>query len=80
MVCKSLNFLAPGYLSSKFIFAQGYILGHTTLEILKISLLFPCHEPNTIEIASATAGMFCAGAYFLNFAVSKWKNETAYAN
>ena len=30
-----------------------------TLEILKTSLLFPCHEPITIEIASATAGLFC---------------------
>ena len=30
-----------------------------TLEILKISLLFPCHIPITIELASATAGLFC---------------------
>ena len=30
-----------------------------TLEILQTILLFPCHEPITIEIASATAGLFC---------------------
>ena len=29
------------------------------LEILKTSLLFPCHEKISIEIASGTAGLFC---------------------
>ena len=30
-----------------------------TLETPKISLLFSCHEPVAIEIASAIAGLFC---------------------
>ena len=59
MVYKSLNCLAPHYMPSKFILRSDLFL--ITLEILKISLLlfFPCHEPITIEIASATAGLFC---------------------
>ena len=35
----------------------------TTLEIVKISLLFPCREPVTIEIPSATTGLFCGTVY-----------------
>ena len=35
----------------------------TAVEILKISLLFSCHEPITIEIASATAELFCGKIY-----------------
>ena len=44
MVYKSLNCLAPDYLSSKFI-QRSNIFTSITLEILKISLLFPCHIP-----------------------------------
>ena len=59
MVYRSLNCLAPDYMSSKLIPLQRFFLILKTLEILKISLLFPCHESVTIEIASATAGLFC---------------------
>ena len=51
MVYKSLNCLAPDHMSSNSYHAAICL-------ILKISLLFPCHEPITIEIASATAGVF----------------------
>jgi len=45
MVCKSLNCLAPGYLLQKLYYA--YLISYN-LRDLKKSLLFPCHEPNTI--------------------------------
>ena len=54
MMYKSLNCLAPDYMSSKFILRSDYLI-LITLEILKTSLLFSYHEPFTIEIASATA-------------------------
>ena len=45
-------------LSSKFI-QRSEIFNSITLETLKKSLLFSCHIPITIEIASATDGLFC---------------------
>ena len=57
MVYKSLNCLAPDYIQNSY--DTVIYLIPTTLEMLKISLLFPCHEPVNIEIAFATAGLFC---------------------
>ena len=57
MVYKSLDCPAPDYIQNSYYAATYLVL--ITLEILKISLLFPCHEPITIEIASATEGLFC---------------------
>ena len=57
MVYKSLNCLAPDYIQNSY-YTVIYLIP-TTLEMLKISLLFPCHEPVNIEIAFATAGLFC---------------------
>ena len=57
MVYKSLNCLAPDYIQNSYYTVIYLIL--TTLEMLKISLLFHCHEPVNIEIAFATAGLFC---------------------
>ena len=57
MVYKSLNCLAPDYIQNSY-YTVVYLIP-TTLEMLKISLLFPCHEPVNIEIAFATAGLFC---------------------
>ena len=45
------------------LYYAGIYLIPTTLETLKISLLFYCHGPITIEIASATAGLFCGTVY-----------------
>ena len=50
----------------------------TTLETLKISLLFPCHEPVTIEIASATAGLFCGTVYPLMYSADKQSPQTSF--
>ena len=65
MVCKSLICLAPGYLSSKIYIRAGIYFMSYNLRNSERSLLFPCHEPNTIEIASATAGLFC-GTFLAN--------------
>ena len=58
MVYKSLNCLAPDYMSSKFIL-RSYLFNFYNLRDSETSLLFPCHEPISIEIASAKAGLFC---------------------
>ena len=59
MVYKSLNCLAPDYMFSKLIPRSDLFNILITVVILKTSLLFPSHEPISIEIASATAGLFC---------------------
>ena len=57
MVYKSLNGLAPKYLSSKFI--QVEILLRLIISVIpRISLLFPYHAPITIKIVSAMAVLF----------------------
>ena len=57
MEYKSLNGLTPDYIHNSY-YTVIYLIP-TTLEMLKISLLFPCHEPVNREIAFATAGLFC---------------------
>ena len=56
MVYKPLNCLAPDYIQNSY-YTVIYLIP-TTLEMLKISLLFLCHEPVNIEMAFATAGLF----------------------
>ena len=58
MVFKSLNRLAPNYMSSKFI-VRSYLFNSYNLRDSENKLAVPLHEPITIEIASATAGLFC---------------------
>ena len=58
MVYKSLNCLALDYMSSKFILRCD-IFNSYNLRDSETILLFPCQEPITIEIASATEGLFC---------------------
>ena len=58
MVYKSLNCLDLITCLQNSYYATIYLI-LITLEILKTSLLFPCYEPITAEIASAAAGLFC---------------------
>ena len=58
MVYKSLNCLAPDYMSSKFILRSD-LFNSYNLRDSENKLAVPLHEPITIEIASATAALFC---------------------
>ena len=58
MVYISLNCLPPDYMSSKFILLND-LFNSYNLRDSENKLAVPLHEPITIEIASATAGLFC---------------------
>ena len=61
--CSDLLLLSWSITCLQNLYYVAIYLIPTTLETLKISLLFPCHEPITIEIASATAGLFYGTVY-----------------
>ena len=53
MVYKSLNGLAPNYLSSKFIQRSDVITFYNLRDSDTVSLLFPCHALTITKVALA---------------------------
>ena len=58
MVHNSLNCLAPDCMSSK-ITLRNDLFNSYNIRDSENKLAVPLHEPITIDIASATAGLFC---------------------
>ena len=65
MVYKSLNGLAPNYLSSRFIQRSDVITAYNllTILILMVSLLFPCRVLTITKIALAIVVQFSGIVY-----------------
>ena len=62
-VFRSIAIIMINYLSSKFILCSDIFNSYNPRDSENKLMLCPCHEPITIEIASATAGLFYGTVY-----------------